>query len=240
MGYAFIGVSCQNPKFKTVDVDEFMNCIADADKVTLLDVRTPPEHAEGYIPGTDYNIDVLEDNYLEVALEKLPNDKPVALYCRSGNRSKNAALMLAEKGYEVIELATGIRGWTEAGYKVEKPSKRDDKSARVIAFITKMYNEGLYNDYSFLRKHCSKSLLRKLEKAYEYASDNVEYATRLFRSSAQDSKPGTDEKSKILEVKGNGPWYTYTALDMGWEFTNKIKITVKGDKIVIEDVESVR
>ena len=49
----------------------------------------------------------------------LPKDKPVALYCRSGNRSKNAARILAEKGYQVLELGTGFRGWAAAGKEVE-------------------------------------------------------------------------------------------------------------------------
>ena len=51
-------------------------------------------------------------------LETLPVDKPVVLYCRSGNRSNNAARILAEKGYQVVELGTGFRGWTAAGKKV--------------------------------------------------------------------------------------------------------------------------
>jgi rhodanese-related sulfurtransferase len=45
----------------------------------------------------------------------LPKDKSVALYCRSGNRSKRAAKILAENGYDVVELATGYNGWVAAG-----------------------------------------------------------------------------------------------------------------------------
>jgi hypothetical protein len=44
----------------------------------------------------------------------------------------------------------------------------------------------------------------------------------------------------MLEVKADGDWFVYTALDMGWEFTNKIKITNKGGEIVIEDVCTVK
>jgi rhodanese-related sulfurtransferase len=62
-----------------------------------------------------------EDDYTETALRTLPKDKPVALYCRSGNRSKNAAGILAEKGYEVVELGTGFRGWLAAGKNIVKP-----------------------------------------------------------------------------------------------------------------------
>ena len=87
----------------------------------MLDVRTPEEHAEGFIPGTDYNIDVLQDSYEQIATDKLSKDKPVALYCRSGNRSKNAARILAEHGYDVVELGTGFKGWVAAGQQIAKP-----------------------------------------------------------------------------------------------------------------------
>ncbi len=116
MGFSFLGLFGQTNKFKTVEVDEFEKFIADT-AVILLDVRTAEEHAEGFIPGTHFNIDVLKDTYTKTATETLPVDKPVALYCRSGNRSKNAARILAEKGYEVVELGTGFRGWVAAGKK---------------------------------------------------------------------------------------------------------------------------
>ena len=118
MGFSFFGLFGQTGKFRTVDVAEFAKAVADTSYV-VLDVRTPAEHAAGHIPGTHFNIDVLEDDYTEAALKVLPKDKPVALYCRSGNRSKNAARILAEHGYRVLELGTGFRGWAEAGNKVE-------------------------------------------------------------------------------------------------------------------------
>ena len=118
MSFSFFGLFGQTDKFKTVDVTEFAKAVADTSCV-VLDVRTPTEHAEGHIPGTHFNIDVLEDSYTEIALKTLPMGKPVALYCRSGNRSKNAARILAENGYQVLELGTGFRGWVAAGKEVE-------------------------------------------------------------------------------------------------------------------------
>ena len=118
MSFSFFGVFGQTNKFKTVDVAEFAKAVADTSYV-VLDVRTPAEHAEGHIPGTHFNIDVLEDSYTELALKTLPKGKLVALYCRSGNRSKKAARILAENGYQVLELGTGFRGWAAAGKEVE-------------------------------------------------------------------------------------------------------------------------
>ena len=120
MGFSFFGLFAQTNKFKSVDVNEFEKFISDT-AVVLLDVRTPTEHAEGFIPGTHFNIDVLQDTYTKIAIDNLTKDKPVALYCRSGNRSKNAARILAEKGYQVVELETGFRGWVAAGKMTTKP-----------------------------------------------------------------------------------------------------------------------
>ena len=112
--------SCQQSKrdFKTVPVKEFASLIEDA-SVQRLDVRTMAEYSEGHIPGT-ININVLDDSFAVMADSTLQKDKPVALYCRSGKRSKKAAAILSEKGYKVYELDKGFNAWHEAGEKVEK------------------------------------------------------------------------------------------------------------------------
>ena len=105
--------------FQSVDVAEFEKMVADSAYV-VLDVRTPEEYAAGHIPGTHFNIDVLSGDYTQEALAKLPKEKPVALYCRSGNRSKTAARILSDNGYNVFELATGIKGWSAAGKAIDR------------------------------------------------------------------------------------------------------------------------
>ena len=107
----------------------------------------------------------------------------------------------------------------------------------IKSFLNKMYNDKLYEDYDFLQKHCSPELLKKLQDAYPYDSDKPAYATWQFRSGQQDIKPGSDDKTMILDVTADGDWYTYKALDMGWEFTNRIKLTSKDGKIIIEDMD---
>ena len=112
--------SCQQSKgdFKTVPVKEISSLIQD-ESVQRLDVRTMAEYSEGHIPGT-ININVLDDSFAAMADSTLQKDKPVALYCRSGKRSKKAAVILSEKGYKVYELDKGFNAWQEAGEKVEK------------------------------------------------------------------------------------------------------------------------
>ena len=107
----------------------------------------------------------------------------------------------------------------------------------IKSFLTKMYNDKLYEDYDFLQKHCSPELLKKLQDAYPYDSDGPAYATWLFRSGQQDSKPGSNGKTMMLDIKADGDWYVYTALDMGWKFTNRIKVISKDGKIILEDMD---
>lgn len=120
MSCSLLGLFGQSKQeFRSVDVKEFAATMADTTYI-VLDVRTPAEYAEGHIPGTDLNIDVRSSNFTQEALAKLPKERPVALYCRSGNRSKTAAKILAQNGYKIVELGSGILGWAEAGMAVEK------------------------------------------------------------------------------------------------------------------------
>ena len=106
--FGFMGCKAQNSKFKTVDAKEFAGVIADT-SVVLLDVRTAEEYSEGHIKEA-MNIDVLKADFEKKVYATIPVGTTIALYCRSGNRSKKAAAILAEK-YKVIELGTGYTGW---------------------------------------------------------------------------------------------------------------------------------
>lgn len=109
-----LGLSCQEkPDFRSVSVEEFAAVIADTN-VVVLDVRTAEEHTAGFIVGTAMNIDVLKSDFDSLAVANIKEGSTIALYCRSGNRSKRAASQLAARGYDVIELATGYNGWIQA------------------------------------------------------------------------------------------------------------------------------
>ena len=82
--------SCrQKGEFKSLSVDDFESLIEAAD-VQRLDVRTLAEYSEEHIPAS-VNINVLDDSFAAIADSTLQKDKPVAVYCRSGKRSKKAA-----------------------------------------------------------------------------------------------------------------------------------------------------
>ena len=117
------GLSCQEkPSFRSVSVDEFARVIADT-SVVVLDVRTADEHNAGHIQGTTLHIDVLKPDFDSLAVAHIEKGNTVALYCRSGNRSKRAASQLVDKGFKVIELATGYNGWVESTQNEANPQQ---------------------------------------------------------------------------------------------------------------------
>ena len=101
---------CKAADFRSVDADTFAQIIEDT-TVVRLDVRTANEYAQGHIPNA-LLIDVTQADFMQKAEQLLPKDKTIALYCRSGRRSKTAAQQLAQHGYQVIELNTGFNSWT--------------------------------------------------------------------------------------------------------------------------------
>lgn len=99
-------------KILSVTASVFADSI-DNPGVQLVDVRTPDEFAAGNIPGS-VNIDVLTGHFGETAATMLDKAYTVAVYCRSGNRSKNAAKTLSMMGYNVVELDGGYNAWAKS------------------------------------------------------------------------------------------------------------------------------
>ena len=84
---------------------------SNADHV-LIDVRTPEEYESGYIEGAiNINVQTLSSN-----LDQIPEGLPIVVYCRSGNRSAQAADILENAGYTEIYDLGGVIQWTQAGY----------------------------------------------------------------------------------------------------------------------------
>jgi rhodanese-related sulfurtransferase len=104
--------------FENYDVKEFAELIADSN-VVILDVRKADEFAEGHIKGAIL-IDQFQSDFIEQVRDKLPNDKTIAVYCRSGRRSANAVGKLADIGFKCVNLKGGILAWKEANMPVIK------------------------------------------------------------------------------------------------------------------------
>lgn len=101
---------------QSVDVREFRTAIENG--AILLDVRTPGEYAEGHIAGARL-IDWENPTFAE-KVAALDRTKPYVIYCRSGNRSRQAREAMIEMGFtDVRDLSGGIGAWRAAGYPVE-------------------------------------------------------------------------------------------------------------------------
>jgi rhodanese-related sulfurtransferase len=84
--------------------------------VFVLDVRQPEEWEEIHIPGAT----LIPLDQLQTRLSEVPQDQPVLVYCRSGNRSQEGRDILLAAGIEqVTSMAGGIREWSAAGYPTE-------------------------------------------------------------------------------------------------------------------------
>ena len=107
--------ACGGTGFKTVQVEQFKQTIKDP-SITLVDVRTSAEFEQGHIDGA-MNLDVWDSLFVENAQKALPAGSKVAVYCKSGRRSAEAADKLQEKGYDVVNLDGGFLAWNDFRHK---------------------------------------------------------------------------------------------------------------------------
>jgi rhodanese-related sulfurtransferase len=101
----------------TVTVRDLFAAIGQDPAPTVLDVREPDEYAAGHVQGA---LLMPLARTVEMALAaELPKDQPVYVFCRSGNRSLQAAQALVAAGYQdVRNVDGGILAWTAAGLPV--------------------------------------------------------------------------------------------------------------------------
>ncbi len=86
---------------------------ASADYAAVIDVRTPAEFGDGHVEGAQ-NIDVNASGFDE-AIAALPDSGTYLVYCRSGNRSAQAADRMRQAGLEVVD-GGGLDDMRDAGY----------------------------------------------------------------------------------------------------------------------------
>lgn len=82
--------------------------------VTVIDLRTPEEYAEGHLAGSTL-IDFYEPDFGD-RLSALDPEQPYVIYCRSGNRSAQAYDMMAELGFDAVyDVDGGVLAMAAAG-----------------------------------------------------------------------------------------------------------------------------
>ena len=88
--------------------------LLEAEGTVVLDVRTQWEYDEGHLPGAVcLPVETLTDGDLSVLLPD--KHAPLVVYCRTGQRSAQAAQVLSALGYaNITDLAGGILAWNGA------------------------------------------------------------------------------------------------------------------------------
>ena len=102
--------SCSNtPSYQHVSMSEAIDLMNRESSYVILDVRTYDEYQQGHIPGA---IVVPNETIGTSEIPELPDKQQMILvYCRSGNRSRQAAAKLAKLGYSNVIEFGGIIDW---------------------------------------------------------------------------------------------------------------------------------
>ncbi len=101
--------SIKTSGYRNVTTDVFESQIK-SENVQILDVRTKKEFDEGHLAEAK-QIDIKNEDFMKTAKTVLDKSKTIAVYCRSGKRSANAAKQLSDAGYKVINMKGGILKW---------------------------------------------------------------------------------------------------------------------------------
>lgn len=111
-------LSFAEDKVKHVDAEKAAQLVAEG-KVTVLDVRTAEEFAEGHIKGAQ-NVDILEKDFAQ-KLGAVDKKKPVLVHCQAGGRSTRSLPKLEQAGFtEIYHLDGGLEDWKKAGKPVTR------------------------------------------------------------------------------------------------------------------------
>lgn len=107
--------SSNSSSYQQVDAESAKELMDTEGDYVILDARTQAEYDEGHIPGA---ILIPHDTVATAAEDALPDkDQLILVYCRSGNRSKQASQALVNLGYTNVVEFGGINSWP---YEVEK------------------------------------------------------------------------------------------------------------------------
>ena len=116
----YVGSNLLNGEFKQVNVDKVRELVENNN--IIIDVREIYEFEKGHIKGA-INIPLSE---LRNRIDEIPNDKPVYLHCRTGQRSYNATLALQNRGFHnVINITGSFLGVSLYEYYNDKLYGRD-------------------------------------------------------------------------------------------------------------------
>lgn len=96
----------------TITPEELKKRLEAGEQLHLVDVREPSENAEFNIGGLLHPLGKIRD--LDITELEAMKDQELIIYCRSGNRSGQACMMLETMGFtNVVNLTGGMLAWRE-------------------------------------------------------------------------------------------------------------------------------
>ena len=104
------GAQSEESTYRQINAEEAATMMEEESSYIILDVRTTEEYSEKHIPGA---INIPNETIGTEDIPELPDKEQLILvYCRSGNRSKQASEKLVNLGYTNIVEFGGINDWT--------------------------------------------------------------------------------------------------------------------------------
>ena len=98
--------------WKQINMEEAVELMKTGENYIILDVRRADEFASGHIPGAvNLANEVIGEDDAAVEAVIPDKDQMILVYCRSGNRSKQASQKLADMGYTRVVEFGGILDW---------------------------------------------------------------------------------------------------------------------------------
>jgi rhodanese-related sulfurtransferase len=109
-----LGVSFAQTIYTTVSVQDLATS---EEPRFILDVRQPDEYAAGHVAESV----LIPLDQLQSRASEVPDDLPLYVICRSGNRSRQASKILIDLGFsDVRNVEGGVLAWQEAGYELQQ------------------------------------------------------------------------------------------------------------------------
>jgi phage shock protein E len=105
--------SAADARIEVVDAARAVSLLGERDDLTIIDVRTPEEHAAGHVAGTEL-YDIQAPDFAD-RIAALDPEGAYLVYCRTGNRSAVAVQAMADLGFVEVYDAGGFDDLAAAG-----------------------------------------------------------------------------------------------------------------------------
>ena len=191
----FLVAGCGSKKentYRSIPQSEALAMMESETDYIILDVRRPDEFAEKHLPGA---LNVPNETISDTMPPELPDSgQLIFVYCRSGNRSKQAAEKLADMGYTNIVEIGGIETW---------PGEIEEGEDMKNAFVKTDLIMDTHKDGE------KDGVILSLE--------SFAYPVMEMTLSNQSGRPFTYGSAFVLETNDNGEWKeTEKSREMMW------------------------